>query len=118
MPRPDGRANDQIRKVTIERSDPKFAEGSCLISMGDTKVICTASVEDKVPPFLKGQGQGWVTAEYAVSPEPPTHVLSASLRATSPVVGRWKYSGSWGDLCGVLSICMPSGSARYGWTAT
>jgi ribonuclease PH len=68
MPRPDGRKADEIRPVTIERSYLKFPEGSCLISIGDTKVLCTASVEDKVPLFLKGQGQGWVTAEYAMLP--------------------------------------------------
>ena len=68
MPRPDGRQNNQLRPVTLERSYAKYAEGSCLITVGETKVLCTASVEDKVPPFLKGQGQGWVTAEYSMLP--------------------------------------------------
>jgi len=64
----DGRGNDKIRKVSITRNYIKYAEGSCLIEMGNTKVICTASVEDSVPPFLKGSGTGWVTAEYGMLP--------------------------------------------------
>jgi ribonuclease PH len=68
MAREDGRANDEIRPVKITRGYIKYAEGSCLIEMGDTKVICTASVEDKVPPFLKGSSSGWVTAEYGMIP--------------------------------------------------
>jgi ribonuclease PH len=68
MPRPDGRAPDQLRPVTITRDFLLHPEGSVLVEFGATKVICTASVEDKVPPFLKGQGQGWVTAEYAMLP--------------------------------------------------
>ena len=59
----DGRRRDQIRPVKVTRNFTKHAEGSVLIEMGDTKVICTASVEEKVPPFLKGKGTGWVTAE-------------------------------------------------------
>ncbi len=66
--RSDGRARDQIRPVKITRNFNKYAEGSVLMEMGDTKVICTASVEEKVPPFLRDKGQGWVTAEYAMLP--------------------------------------------------
>lgn len=66
--RPDGRALDQLRPTTLERNVCKFAEGSCFIKMGDTHVLCTATVEERVPPFLKGTGQGWVTAEYAMLP--------------------------------------------------
>ena len=68
MIRLDGRAGDQIRPIKITRNFMKYPEGSCLIEMGDTKVICSASIEDKVPPFLKGSGQGWVTAEYGMLP--------------------------------------------------
>ncbi len=68
MPRLDGRAPDQLRPVTLTREFLLHPEGSVLVEFGATKVICTASVEDKVPPFLKGQGQGWVTAEYAMLP--------------------------------------------------
>lgn len=68
MIRLDGRANDQLRPLKITRNFMKYPEGSCLIEMGDTKVICSASVEEKVPPFLKGSGQGWVTAEYGMLP--------------------------------------------------
>ena len=66
--RPSGRQNDQLREVTIQRGFTKHAEGSVLISFGDTKVICTASVESGVPRFMKGQGKGWVTAEYGMLP--------------------------------------------------
>lgn len=66
--RSDGRRWDEIRPVKVTRSFIKHADGSVLMEMGDTKVICTASVEDKVPPFLRDKGQGWVTAEYAMLP--------------------------------------------------
>ena len=66
--RPSGRAPDQLRKLTITRAYTRHAEGSVLIECGDTKVICTASIEDKAPPFLKGRGQGWLTAEYGMLP--------------------------------------------------
>jgi ribonuclease PH len=66
--RPSGRTSDQLRKLKITRAYTRHAEGSVLIECGDTKVICTASVEDKVPPFLKGRGQGWLTAEYGMLP--------------------------------------------------
>lgn len=68
MARIDGRANDEIRPVIITRNFNKYAEGSVLIEAGDTKVICTATVDEKVPPFLRGKGQGWITAEYAMLP--------------------------------------------------
>ena len=68
MIRSDGRAPDQLRPVRIILDYIKYAEGSCLIEFGDTRVICTASVEEKVPPFLKGTGQGWITAEYSMLP--------------------------------------------------
>ncbi|HRI87334.1 MAG TPA: ribonuclease PH [Candidatus Hydrogenedentes bacterium] len=66
--RPDGRANDALRPVTIERQYTKFAEGSVLITFGDTKVLCTATVEERIPPFLRDTGKGWVTAEYGMLP--------------------------------------------------
>ena len=68
MSRPSGRSTDQLRNVTITRNYTKHAEGSVLIEFGDTKVICTASVENSVPHFLRGKGQGWVTAEYGMLP--------------------------------------------------
>lgn len=64
----DGRKNDQVRHTKVTRNYIKHAEGSVLIEVGDTKVICTASIEDKVPPFLKGSGEGWITAEYNMLP--------------------------------------------------
>jgi ribonuclease PH len=66
--RPDNRLNNQMRSVKITRNVMKFAEGSALIEIGDTKVMCTATVENRVPPFLRDRGEGWVTAEYAMLP--------------------------------------------------
>jgi ribonuclease PH len=66
--RSNGRAADQLREVRITRHYTKHAEGSVLIECGDTRVLCTASLQDKVPPFLRGQGQGWLTAEYGMLP--------------------------------------------------
>lgn len=68
MKRRDGREFDQLRNIRVERDFIKYAEGSCLIEMGDTRVVCTASVDNSVPPFLRGSGQGWVTAEYGMLP--------------------------------------------------
>ncbi len=66
--RTNNRGNDELRKIKITRNYLKFAEGSCLIEIGSTKVVCSASVEDGVPPFLRGKGEGWVTAEYGMLP--------------------------------------------------
>ena len=66
--RPSGRAPNQLRAVTIERRYTRHAEGSVLIAFGDTRVLCTASVEEKIPAFLRGKGEGWVTAEYGMLP--------------------------------------------------
>ncbi len=66
--RPSGRQPDQLRPIRFTRHYTKHAEGSVLVEFGDTRVICTATVEERVPPFLKGQGQGWVTAEYGMLP--------------------------------------------------
>ncbi|MFZ1058657.1 MAG: ribonuclease PH [Candidatus Rokuibacteriota bacterium] len=68
MSRHDGRRADQLRPITLTRDFIQHAEGAVLVEFGATRVICTASVEDKVPPFLRGQGQGWVTAEYGMLP--------------------------------------------------
>ena len=66
--RPSGRATDELRSVDIETNVTRHAEGSCMIKMGDTHVLCTATLEERVPPFLKGSGLGWVTAEYGMLP--------------------------------------------------
>ena len=66
--RPSKRAADELRAVTLERSVSKHAEGSCLVKFGDTHVLCTASLEERIPPWLRGQGRGWVTAEYGMLP--------------------------------------------------
>ncbi|MEI8011958.1 MAG: ribonuclease PH [Candidatus Omnitrophota bacterium] len=74
--RHDGRKPGQLRKVAVQKNYLKHAEGSCLISFGDTKVVCSASVEEGVPSFLKGKGQGWVTAEYGMLPRSCTQRIS------------------------------------------
>ena len=74
-PRPSGRAPDQMREVRIERGYTRHAEGSVLVAFGDTRVLCTASVENRVPGFLRGKGSGWVTAEYGMLPR-ATHSRS------------------------------------------
>ncbi len=68
MKRPDGRTSQQLRRVSLTTGIMKFAEASCLVEWGHTKVICTATIEEKVPPFLRGSGTGWVTAEYGMLP--------------------------------------------------
>ena len=66
--RPSKRAANEMRKVTLERNVARYAEGSCLVKFGDTHVLCAATLEEKPPPWLRGQGKGWVTAEYAMLP--------------------------------------------------
>src|SRR5688572_5772208 len=85
--RTTNRAHDALRPVTIERGYTKHAEGSVLVSFGSTKVLCTASVEEKVPPFRRGSGQGWVTAEYGMLPR-STHTRSDREAAKGKQSGR------------------------------
>jgi ribonuclease PH len=85
--RPSGRAVDQLRNIRITRQYTKHAEGSVLIECGDTKVICTASIEEKVPGFLKGKGQGWMTAEYGMLPR-STHTRMDREAARGKQTGR------------------------------
>jgi ribonuclease PH len=87
QPRPSGRAANELRTVSIQRGFTRYAEGSVLICMGNTQVLCTASVLEKVPPFLKGQGQGWVTAEYGMLPR-STHTRSDREAAKGKQSGR------------------------------
>jgi ribonuclease PH len=85
--RPSGRAPDQMRALSFEPGFTKHAEGSCLVSFGDTRVLVTASVEEKVPPFLRGKGQGWVTAEYGMLPR-ATHTRGNREAAKGKQSGR------------------------------
>ena len=85
--RPSGRAADAMRDVTMEPGFSPYAEGSCLIRCGNTHVLCTATVEEKVPPFLRGQGQGWVTAEYGMLPR-STHTRTDREAARGKQSGR------------------------------
>ena len=85
--RKDGRTWDQIRPITIIPGYQKYAEGSALIEMGTTKVLCAASLEEKVPAFMRGQGKGWVTAEYSMLPR-ATNTRNTRERETGKVSGR------------------------------
>jgi len=85
--RKDGRAWDQLRPITIIPGYQKYAEGSALIEMGTTKVLCAASLEEKVPAFMRGQGKGWVTAEYSMLPR-ATNTRNSRERETGKVSGR------------------------------
>ncbi len=85
--RPSGRAPDQMRELTFDPGFTKHAEGSCLVGFGDTRVLVTASVEDRVPPFLRGKGQGWVTAEYGMLPR-ATHTRGNREAAKGKQSGR------------------------------
>jgi ribonuclease PH len=87
MPRPSGRASDEMRPVALEPGVAKYAEGSCLARFGDTHVLCTASVEDKVPPFLRNSGRGWITAEYGMLPR-STHTRTDREAARGKQSGR------------------------------
>lgn len=85
--RPSGRVANALRPIEIRRGFTRYAEGSVLVSYGNTQVICTASIEEKVPPFLKGQGQGWVTAEYGMLPR-ATHTRGSREAAKGKQSGR------------------------------
>ncbi|MGV3482052.1 MAG: ribonuclease PH [Sphingobium sp.] len=85
--RPSGRAPDQMRPITIEPRFTRHAEGSCLIGFGDTKVLVTASVEERLPPWLRGKGEGWVTAEYGMLPR-ATHTRGNREAAKGKQSGR------------------------------
>ena len=85
--RPSGRAPDEMRAISFEPHFTKHAEGSVLVSFGDTRVLCTASVEERVPPFLRGKGEGWVTAEYSMLPR-ATHTRGSREAAKGKQSGR------------------------------
>ena len=87
MTRKDGRDSRSLRQVTITRKYTKYAEGSVLVEFGDTKVLCNASIEESVPPFLRGRGTGWVTAEYSMLPR-ATHTRSPREAAKGKQGGR------------------------------
>ena len=85
--RPSGRASDQMRSIEMTTGVTRHAEGSCLVKFGDTHVLCTASLEERLPPWLKGQGKGWVTAEYGMLPR-ATHTRSSREAAKGKQSGR------------------------------
>lgn len=85
--RPSGRSPDQMRSLSFEPGFTRHAEGSCLVSFGDTRVLCTASIEERVPPFLRGKGEGWITAEYGMLPR-ATHTRGSREAAKGKQSGR------------------------------
>jgi ribonuclease PH len=85
--RPSGRAPDQMREILVEPGFTRHAEGSCLVAFGDTRVLCTASVESSLPPWLRGKGRGWVTAEYGMLPR-ATHTRGRREAAAGKQSGR------------------------------
>ena len=85
--RPSGRAPDEMRAITMEPGFTIHAEGSCLVGFGDTRVLCTASIEERVPPFLRGKGEGWVTVEYGMLPR-ATHTRGSREAAKGKQSGR------------------------------
>ncbi|HWW65031.1 MAG TPA: ribonuclease PH [Sphingomonadaceae bacterium] len=85
--RPSGRAPDQMRTITMETGYTRHAEGSCLVAFGDTRVLVTASVEERLPPWLRGKGKGWVTAEYGMLPR-ATHTRGSREAAKGKQSGR------------------------------
>jgi len=87
MARRDGRGADELRPLVLTRKYNKYAEGSVLVQLGDTRLICTASLEERVPPFMRGSGQGWITAEYGMLPR-ATHDRSPRDATTGRIGGR------------------------------
>ena len=117
--RPSRRQPDELRAVSLERGVVKYAEGSCLVKFGDTHVLVTATLEERLPPWLKGQARGWVTAEYGMLPR-ATHERTRREAAAGKQCGRTR-----GDpapdrplACAPSSICRRSASGRSPSTAT
>jgi len=112
--RASNRRPDQLRPVSIERGVNKYAEGSALIRCGDTHVLCTASVEEKVPPFLRGKNQGWVTAEYGMLPRHPSQLYQFALEGILLFVLLWWFSKKPRPTGQVVSLFLLGyGTARF-----
>ena len=116
--RPSRRAPDELRAVSLERGVVKYAEGSCMVKFGDTHVLVTATLEERLPPWLKGQGRGWVTAEYGMLPR-------ATLERTRREASAGKQNGRTveiqrliGRRCAPPSTWKRWASARSPWIAT
>ena len=109
--RADGRKSLDIRTIDVSVGVQKHAEGSVLFAMGDTRVVCAATIEERVPPFLRGAGKGWVTAEYSMLPR-ATNTRVAREGRTGKVGGApTRSSGWWGGRCGRWSTSKRSASA-------
>ena len=108
--RADGRASDALRPLVIELSPTRYAEGSAMVSMGDTQVLCTVSVEQIVPAWLKGRGQGWLTAEYALLPRathtrtPRSHIQGGRAHEIRRLIGRSLRRAVDLDLLGEITL--------------
>ena len=117
--RPSRRAPDELRAVSLERGVVKYAEGSCMVKFGDTHVLVTATLEERLPPWLKGQGRGWVTAEYGMLPR-------ATLERTRREASAGKQNGRTVEIQRLIGRSLARhrrpakrwASARSRWTAT
>ena len=116
--RPSGRKLSDLRAVSIETGVMKHAEGSCLIKMGETHVLCSATIEDKAPPFLKNTGQGWVTAEYGMLPRATNSRTRREAAAGSSPEEHRKFNDLSGAPCGQASTGRPWANGRSSSTAT
>ena len=97
--RPSGRKPDQLRAVSFDRNYIKHAEGSCLVRFGDTHVLCTASLEERVPPWMKGLGKGWITAEYGMLPRSTGDRMRREASAGKQSGAPRKFSAWWAAAC-------------------
>ena len=117
--RPSRRQPDELRAVSLERGVVKYAEGSCFVKFGDTHVLVTATLEERLPPWLKGQGRGWVTAEYGMLPRATSE--RTRREASRRQAGRPHRGDPAADrplACAPSSICRRSASGRSPSTAT
>ncbi len=99
MARPDGRTDDQLRPISFERDFTEMADGSCLVSFGKTRVLCTASIDDDVPRWMRNSGKGWVTAEYSMLPGASPSGSDARPHAASRAAAPSRSNASSVDRC-------------------
>ena len=113
MSRPDGRSSDELRPITFERDFTEMSDGSCLVTVGRTKVLCTASIDEDVPRWMKGRGTGWVTAEYSMLPGSSPERVTAKRQKESSLDALSKSSGSSHEHFGPRATCRCSANAKW-----
>ena len=110
--RPSRRQADELRAISLERGVVKYAEGSCFVKFGDTHVLATATLEDRLPPWLKGQARGWVTAEYGMLPRATSERTRREASSGKRVAARSRSNVLLGAACGRCLTYRPSGNGR------